>query len=201
MLHLVQALTQGAAKSARLWVATRGAQAVAGGPVAVAQSPIWGLSRTIALEHPELECVSVDLDPSEGTDGFAALADEIESRSREDRVAFRDRRRLVARLVRSAPPAVGGHRVPALDSEATYLITGGLGALGLIVARWMVERGARHLVLVGRSAPVLFGVTLYFSLVVMYDAAGLRRAAGRHAAVLNRLIDQQGAHPEQGYFE
>ena len=44
---------------------------------------------------------------------------------------------------------------------------------------------------------LLFGVTLYFSLVVMYDAAGLRRAAGRHAMVLNRLIDQQPEHPEQ----
>ena len=44
---------------------------------------------------------------------------------------------------------------------------------------------------------VLFGVTLYFSLVVMYDAAGLRRAAGRQAEVLNRLIAQQWKHPEQ----
>ena len=35
----------------------------------------------------------------------------------------------------------------------------------------------------------LFGVTLYFSLIVMYDAAGLRRAAGKQAAVLNRLIE------------
>ena len=44
---------------------------------------------------------------------------------------------------------------------------------------------------------VLFGVTLYFSLVVMYDAAGLRRAAGRQAEVLNRLIDQHWKDPEQ----
>ncbi len=44
---------------------------------------------------------------------------------------------------------------------------------------------------------VLFGVTLYFSLVVMYDAAGLRRAAGRQAAVLNRLIDQHWKDPGQ----
>lgn len=36
----------------------------------------------------------------------------------------------------------------------------------------------------------MFGVTLFFSLIVMYDAAGLRRAAGQHAAVLNRLIDE-----------
>ena len=42
-----------------------------------------------------------------------------------------------------------------------------------------------------------FAVTLYFSLIVMYDAAGLRRAAGRQAAVLNRLIESQFQHPEQ----
>src|SRR5439155_5047717 len=36
---------------------------------------------------------------------------------------------------------------------------------------------------------LLFGVTLYFSLVIIYDAAGLRRAAGRQAMILNRLID------------
>jgi len=43
----------------------------------------------------------------------------------------------------------------------------------------------------------LFAVTLYFSLIVMYDAAGLRRAAGRQAVVLNRLIETQFQHPEK----
>ncbi len=42
---------------------------------------------------------------------------------------------------------------------------------------------------------LLFGVTLYFSLVVMYDAAGLRRAAGRQATILNRLIDEHFRSP------
>lgn len=46
-------------------------------------------------------------------------------------------------------------------------------------------------------ATPLFAVTLYFSLIVMYDAAGLRRAAGRQAAVLNRLIERHFQHPEQ----
>ena len=40
-----------------------------------------------------------------------------------------------------------------IRADGTYLITGGLGALGLRVARWLVEQGARHLVLVGRRAP------------------------------------------------
>ena len=43
----------------------------------------------------------------------------------------------------------------------------------------------------------LFSVTLYFSLIVMYDAAGLRRAAGRQAMVLNRLIERHFQHPEK----
>ena len=43
----------------------------------------------------------------------------------------------------------------------------------------------------------LFGATLFFSLIVMYDAAGLRRAAGRQAEVLNRLIDEHFRHPEK----
>ena len=43
--------------------------------------------------------------------------------------------------------------LPRLRADASYLITGGLGGLGLSLAQWMVDRGARHLVLVGRSAP------------------------------------------------
>ena len=42
---------------------------------------------------------------------------------------------------------------PPFRGDSTYLITGGLGGLGLVVADWMVKRGVRHLVLVGRSQP------------------------------------------------
>jgi acid phosphatase family membrane protein YuiD len=37
---------------------------------------------------------------------------------------------------------------------------------------------------------ILFAVSLYFSLIVMYDAAGLRRAAGRQATLLNRILNE-----------
>lgn len=43
----------------------------------------------------------------------------------------------------------------------------------------------------------LFAVTCYFSLIVMYDAAGLRRAAGRQARVLNRLIERHFQDPAE----
>jgi acyl transferase domain-containing protein/aryl carrier-like protein len=40
-----------------------------------------------------------------------------------------------------------------IHGEASYLVTGGLGALGMLVARWLADHGARHLVLVGRRPP------------------------------------------------
>lgn len=55
-----------------------------------------------------------------------------------------------ALLPESAAPLAGR---PGLDDGASYLITGGLAGLGLLVAQWMVERGARHLVVTGRSKP------------------------------------------------
>ncbi len=45
----------------------------------------------------------------------------------------------------------------------------------------------------GFDSPI-FGVAAFFSLIVMYDAAGIRQAAGRQARVLNRMIDDLKAH-------
>ena len=40
-----------------------------------------------------------------------------------------------------------------IDKNANYLITGGLGGLGLMLAKWLVQQGAQHIVLVSRSKP------------------------------------------------
>ncbi len=50
-------------------------------------------------------------------------------------------------------PAANGGSKPVFRADATYLITGGLGGLGLGLAESMVHRGARHLLLLGRRAP------------------------------------------------
>jgi acyl carrier protein len=104
------------------------------------------MGKVIALEHPELNCVRVDLDP-EVDSNAQALFEEINSKTPEDQIAFRDNVRYVARLARSAPKQA---QSVTLRRDATYLITGGLGVLGLRVAQWMIEQGAQHLVLTGR---------------------------------------------------
>jgi NADPH:quinone reductase-like Zn-dependent oxidoreductase/NAD(P)-dependent dehydrogenase (short-subunit alcohol dehydrogenase family)/acyl carrier protein/SAM-dependent methyltransferase len=52
------------------------------------------------------------------------------------------------------PIAAKGAKAPVpfeVDPEATYLITGGFGGFGRVLARWLSDRGARHLVLSGRQ--------------------------------------------------
>lgn len=105
-LYLVQALTQKYSEPPRLWLVTQGAQAVraASGVPGLAQSPLWGMGQVIALEHPELNCVLVDLDP-DATDVERVILKEITSETSEGQVAFRDGTRYVARLVHSQPEA------------------------------------------------------------------------------------------------
>nr|QVV57684.1 beta-ketoacyl synthase [Myxococcales bacterium] len=104
-LYLLQALLrQGWRDVPRLWLVTRGAQPVLanGVPLAAAQAPLWGLGRTIALEHPEVECTRVDLDPARNPDEASLLLRELSSRDREDQIAHRTEGRHVARLVKSS---------------------------------------------------------------------------------------------------
>jgi NADPH:quinone reductase-like Zn-dependent oxidoreductase/acyl carrier protein len=108
VLHLVQALAQAGWRDApRLWLVTRGAQAVGGeSEVAVAQSPLWGLGKVIAHEHSELRCTTVDLSPVDTPDEVSSLFAEVWANDREDQVTLRGDARYVARLVRYSPGAV-----------------------------------------------------------------------------------------------
>jgi malonyl CoA-acyl carrier protein transacylase len=162
VVHLVRALTK-LSIAARLWLITRGAQPVRAQPesLAVTQSPIWGLGRVLALEHPELWGGLIDLE--EALDGAAQISQlwqEIvdDDPDAEDQIAFRDNQRYVPRLVpggsdsreREAQIASSASKPAIFAPGGAYLITGGLGRLGLKVAQWMAERGARHLVLLSR---------------------------------------------------
>ncbi len=89
-------------------------------------------------------CVDLGLPNKEEA---VTLLEEIENSTDEDQVAFREGQRYVARLVYKNPPS--SQTIP-LHAEGTYLITGGLGGFGLKAARWLVDKGVRHLVLIGR---------------------------------------------------
>ncbi len=158
-LCLVQALAALPADHAppRLCLATRGTQPVAGSEIYPVGAMLWGMGKVIALEHPEWRCIRIDLDPSDTDEVSArAVCSELLSSPAgpaeplEDQLAFRQGIRHTARLTRYAPR----DRKPLpVRPDRTYLITGGLGGLGLLTARWFTERGAGRLLLTGRRQP------------------------------------------------
>ncbi len=102
VLHLVQALAEARlSKPPRLWLVTRGMQAAGPGlqGLSLTQAPLSGLARTLAQEHPELRCTSLDLS-LEAPPETVALVEEVLADGPEDQIALRGSLRLVARLTR-----------------------------------------------------------------------------------------------------
>lgn len=155
-LHLAQALIAGrSGQLPILALVTRGATG-AGAPdnaAGVVQASLSGMTKVIGLEHPALHCVQIDLE-SRAREGEAQqLVRALATTAGGEQVAFRDDKRYVARLARMKKPAAGSSQGKKLRQDATYLITGGLGGLGLLAADWMVSNGARHVILLARRDP------------------------------------------------
>jgi acyl transferase domain-containing protein/surfactin synthase thioesterase subunit/acyl carrier protein len=134
----------------RLWFVTRNAVAVSPDDNSEpASAALWGFGRSAALEHPQIWGGLLDLGAgASSSEEAASLLSEILGGDGEDQVALRSGRRFAPRLVRVQLPA---KTLPKPDAEGTYLITGGLGALGIETARWLVSRrGVKHLVLASR---------------------------------------------------
>jgi myxalamid-type polyketide synthase MxaE and MxaD len=136
--------------SPHLWLVTENAQPVSDGidDCGLAQAPLLGFAKVVAREHPEIRCACIDLGAADDAGAAEKLLAEMHDAEDEEFVALRGSRRHVARLVRR-PEVREQHDLP-VRSDSTYLITGGLGDLGLHTAKWLVERGARSLVLLSR---------------------------------------------------
>ncbi|MCB0939936.1 MAG: type I polyketide synthase [Mycobacterium sp.] len=145
-------------RAPRLWLVTRGGLVVAGDQAGdgvgdeagdPAAGALTGLIRVLAYEHPDLRATLVDLD--RGEQALTELATELQCTDSDDVIAWRSGRRHVQRLSRAQLPAPGEQ--PVVRTGAAYIVTGGLGGLGLVVARWLVDNGAGRVVLNGRREP------------------------------------------------
>jgi phthiocerol/phenolphthiocerol synthesis type-I polyketide synthase A len=131
-----------------LWVLTQGVyEALA--EAARRQSCLWALAGVIDAEQPQLWGGLVDIGPDDDLPDCATAVSGVLHAPTKQPVLLRDGAFLASVL---AP--VGGQAVrPPLRCrpDAAYLITGGLGDLGLLTAGWLADLGARHLVLLGRT--------------------------------------------------
>ncbi|MFE3876605.1 type I polyketide synthase [Kitasatospora sp. NPDC059146] len=202
-LSLVRAwLAEPRFAAARLVVATRGAQA-AGADTAspdLASAAVWGLLRSALSEHPRRFGL-LDLDAADPADPAEAdLTRALVLARDEPQLALRRSDLLAPRLVEAERP--GGDSpspspAPSFDPNGTVLVTGGTGTLGSLLARHLVVRGARHLLLAGRRGERAPGAA---ELVAELTALGADVTvaacdASDRAALAGLLRSIPGEHP------
>ncbi|CDR09746.1 type I polyketide synthase [Streptomyces iranensis] len=139
---------------ARLWCATRGAVSTGGADRldSATQAQVWGYGRVVALEQPERWGGLVDLPETVDERALDRLAAVLAGSDDEDQVAIRATGVFVRRLVPAARTAATAAAEP-WTPRGTVLVTGGTGALGRHVARWLADHGAERLVLLSRRGP------------------------------------------------
>ncbi|MEH2155515.1 SDR family NAD(P)-dependent oxidoreductase [Nostoc sp.] len=149
-LNLIQTITVTWKKLPHLWLVTRGANRVlTETDFQPQQSSLWGLGAVINNEYPQIRCVCLDLSPTREPNEAEFLFNEFHTPSGESRLALRQGNRYGARLISATIPTAQKQQL--VSKEGTYLITGGLGKLGLLMAEWLSEMGASHLVLCSRN--------------------------------------------------
>ena len=150
--YLASACVSNGAPHTRFWFVTRGAQSVSEAErVSVDQAALWGAARVVGEEHPELWGGLVDLDPGARTAIAAGwLTQALLTHDGEDQIALRQGCRYALRLTPCGPGLTP--RAIRWREDAAYLITGGLGGVGLEIARAMAIAGTRRLILLGRTA-------------------------------------------------
>jgi acyl transferase domain-containing protein/acyl carrier protein len=161
----------------KLLVVTRGAWAAA------------GFCRVLANEHPELGAARIEVGDGVSFDHIAA--EIAASRAdRESEIELRADGRYVRRLVPAAVPAL---RPLRLNPEAAYVIAGGSGGLGRETAQWLVEKGARRLVLMQRSAASLdVDAEVTVERLDIADEAAMRAAFARIRGPIGGVVHAAG---------
>ncbi|MEM7676096.1 MAG: type I polyketide synthase, partial [Myxococcota bacterium] len=153
LIETVRRLKSAVPAGSALWVVTQGCQSVKKWLAPNAEyasfdetcypSSLWGLARVVHQEHPQIDIKLIDLE-SETDDVLPPHA----IASSESQLAIRAGQVYVPRLLPYAPER-SIDRSP-VRARGCYVLTGGLGALGLRVARWLAQRGARRIILVTR---------------------------------------------------
>ncbi|HLL81765.1 MAG TPA: SDR family NAD(P)-dependent oxidoreductase, partial [Longimicrobium sp.] len=151
LLGRALARSPASAGSVRLHVVSTGAQPVRPGePVACEKALLLGLVQTLPRELPWLDARHLDLPAAAPAENARRVLRELDVARHEREVAYRDGQRLVPRLER-VELAARGRRAPPFRVGGTYLVSGGLGGVGLELSRRLLEDYGARLLLIGRT--------------------------------------------------
>jgi len=119
------------------------------------QGSLYGMGRVFINEYPNHQLRMIDIGCKKLEDNISSLIYEINKEEKipyETEIAIRDYGRFARKLVKIKKKTDLETEI-SFKKDATYLITGGASGLGLTLANWMFDKGARHFALMSRSGP------------------------------------------------
>ena len=106
--------------------------------------------RTLAIEIPSLHCTHIEMPGTPGEAEAALVLRELQSSHKDREVALRSGKRFVRRLKKIEWPAERT-RPQAIQAGGMYVISGGLGGIGVALSRMLLQRFGCRLLLLGRT--------------------------------------------------
>jgi len=154
LLPLVQALAkiQGSSHAVQLlFISTHVQFLLSTDSIAYEKATVLGLLKTIPQELPWLNCRHIDLTFDGIETNGADILQELFAVSKEREVAYRNGQRFIPRLEKVNLPCSPKQGIP-FKQGGTYLLSGGLGGIGLQIARYLLKNYQARLLLVGRTS-------------------------------------------------
>ncbi len=152
LLHLVQSLIN-ARQTKKILIGTRGVIT----PRTTAQipllQPLMAMSQSLAMEHPEFELQYIDFDKETPLNQVGLrLVHSLNNPTPNSLTVYSENKRYLPCL-QSQKSEIDHHAVTIIDdNQFTYLITGGVGGIGLSLCEWLIKQGAQYIVLLGRRS-------------------------------------------------
>lgn len=147
LLHLVQTLMLHK-QQAKLWTVTRGTTTVAPRSLPLF-SPLVGMGKTLVLEYPELDYHHFDVELETTTQNAALQLQQLLAQQQDEAIlAYHNDSLYVPRVTPALLPPITNKK--ALIKNASYLITGGLGGIGSVLCKWLIQQEVNSIILLGR---------------------------------------------------
>lgn len=188
-LHLVQALGARNITLQAFNVITQDAQQVdKDDQLQPAMTALWGMVRVVAKEYPQFHCRLLDVQADVALSVPVLKQLSQTGSTHELQGAVRDRQLFAPRL---ASCALTDSKPLAIKDQGVYLVTGAFGGMGFKLTQWLIEQGAKHLILLARTAPSeavkqwleqakADGIAIHVEAVDIGDYHSLKQAVDKH---------------------
>lgn len=155
LLYLIQVINEERlTKNSKIKIVTKNAQNIGIEELNLSSSMVFGLSKTVSIEYAELFNGIIDADEIAFKENDKFIQELLSNNVEE--ICVRGEKRYIAKLISHTEYLKKQQNLSkkiVVQEDASYLITGGTGALGLVYAKQLVDAGAKNLILLSRRDP------------------------------------------------